>query len=222
MPRFCAERRCHPEEREHNQLRDPPPHRSRRRHLRSASTRDIRRDWRMHAVPAAASRLITVDLCQRPPRRVSMPRALSSSAIAPRAACPEARTSASTGARSGRMPVGVAFRSLPGAAPALAGPAQCRCPVRVAEPNPARLGYRQRLLGPPRDRFPLLLRHQRNCSTSWPMPYQSAGAHALAFLVCGPPVAKGWAKPESAKHGKGQFYAHCQPAAVRRPGAKAV
>ena len=56
-------------------------------------------------------RFITVDLCQRPPRRVRMPRALSSSAIAPRLdarrnGCPRLLAAGSPhgGRRSARLP----------------------------------------------------------------------------------------------------------------------
>ena len=45
-------------------------------------------------------RFVTVDTCQQPPRRVSMPRLFSCAAIARRLVAPPARMSSTTGARS--------------------------------------------------------------------------------------------------------------------------
>ena len=97
-----------------------------------------------------------------PPRRVSMPRSLSSAAIARRLVAPAARMSASTGARSCACRSALAAMAALSARTALSSPPQRRRAVRVAEPHAAAPGHRQRLLGALRDRLALLLRHQRH------------------------------------------------------------
>ena len=102
--------------------------------------------------PSRSSRFITVDLCQRPPWRVSMPRALSSSAIAPRPTCPPARMSATTNARSRARRSALRPMAARSGAPPLPARRRAAAPLGLPSLTP-RLGHGQRLLGslrPPR------------------------------------------------------------------------
>ena len=111
-------------------------------------------------IPRRSSRFTTVETCQRPPRRVSMPRAFSSTAIARKVMCPELRMSSMTGARSRACRSALACRTE--RRTALASPPERRRAVGVAEPHPAAPGHAQRLLRPLRDCLALGLSHQRD------------------------------------------------------------
>jgi hypothetical protein len=76
--------------------------------------------------PRRLSKFITVETCQRPPRRVRMPRAFIPSAIARRLVAPPARMSSTTALRSS------ACRSAFRAMASLSG-----CPPRPARPSPS-------------------------------------------------------------------------------------
>ena len=112
--------------------------------------------------PSRSRRFVTVETCQRRPRRVSMPRLFSSSGD-----CPEAGRTTRANIRNHRcqvlrMPVRVPHNRSPERRTALASPPQRRRANRVAEPHAAAPRHCQRLLGPPRDRLALGLRHQRH------------------------------------------------------------
>ena len=110
--------------------------------------------------PSRSRRFITVETCQRPPRRVSMPRVLSSHAIALRLVMPPDANVLDHRREVLRMPVRVARDGRPEGRTALAGPPERRRSIGVAEAHTAAPGHRQRLLGAPGDRLALLLRHQ--------------------------------------------------------------
>ena len=114
--------------------------------------------------PSRSRRFITVDTCQRPPRRVSMPRALSSPAIARRLVAPHERMSrrparghARAGRRCAKWPP-----ERRTALPSPSSPSQRRRAMGLPSFTPRLLATASASLGPLRDRLPLRLRDQRH------------------------------------------------------------
>ena len=129
------QRGLQPDDREHHDLRRHHDHQPATT-FATHSTSDISLDWRMPLTDAEpASRFVTVETCQRPPRRVSMPRTLSSPAIALRLVAPPVRMSAITGQphRRRRESANAPRSGSPGSrmgrgsAPSTAGRVRVRC-----------------------------------------------------------------------------------------------
>ena len=122
-----------------------------------------------------------------PPRRVSMPRALSSPAIARRLVAPPARMSATTGARS--WACRSALRAMAARRPRPRRPPP-GAPLRVADATPRLRATGQRLPGPPGDRL------APACATSAMIPTErlcsgAGGAHDQQLAEGSPkPAAK--------------------------------
>ena len=112
--------------------------------------------------PSRSSRFVTVETCQRPPRRVSMPRAFSSAAIVLRLVAPPGANVLHHRRQVPGVPVGVPRDRRSERRTALAGPPERRGAVWVAQPHAAAPCHAQRLLGAPGDRLALLLRHERH------------------------------------------------------------